>query len=132
MLGAGLEDYKGEGSEKMKKTYAKKMWALTQDQVESQPWEAHYWASYLKDFLGPQHIKTAAATLMQRLESDPKVQQALEAEKDIRKLADTYFRVFYTVDQKPNESRTKDAERMSEKYPDIPHSELVKRLGDPC
>jgi len=99
--------------------------------VGKRPWEAHYWASFLEEFPGPRSIRGDAGTLASQLGNNPKVELAIRAEKAILDFAGDYFRVYYKEDQKPNEDRKEDAEELAEKFEGVPHSEILRRLGDP-
>jgi hypothetical protein len=39
------------------------------------------------------------------------------------------FKFIFQEDAKPNEARQRDADRLAEKYSDLPVGELIKKLG---
>ena len=130
MLGAGLTELRGSKYENVRRNYASTMWKWTQEMVDSAPWEAHYWASFLEDFPGDRAMQGEARTLARKLKSDPKVDLALDAEKAIKDFSTKYFEVsFYKEDQKPNPRRSAEAERLAKKFSEIPHGDLIKLLG---
>jgi hypothetical protein len=132
VLAAGLERYDDDDASKLRRTFSRTLWAWTQEQVESAPWEAYYWAGYLQGFEGVPTIQKEASALAKALSEHPRVIQALNAEKDMHRLGSEYFGVFYKEDKKPNSDRKRDAETLANKYPDVPHADLLRMLGDPC
>ena len=131
VLGAGLERYRGDNAEGMRREYVETMLEWAKKRVESEPWEAHYWADYLEDFPGPRALQYDADRLRRELDADPRVVAARKAERDILDFADDYFHVFYKKDGKPNAKRKEEAQRLAEKYPDIPHGKILRLLGNP-
>lgn len=130
VLGAGLERYRDGDARLMREQFARAAWEWTSANVASRPWEAHYWADYLEDFPGPGEIQADAMRLARDLKDAPKVRAARRAERDIRRFAEEYFDVFYKVDKKANPDRRREADRLADRYPGIPHGELLRRLGD--
>ncbi len=131
VLGAGLERYREDGDEQMRRDYARTLLLWAQEKVAEEPWEAYYFADYLKAFPAPAEFQGDAVRLARDLEADPKVQLALKAERELRKFGRKHFDVFYTEDKKPNAERKQDAERLAPQFEGTPYAELFRRLGDP-
>lgn len=132
VVGEGLKIYEGDDAERLCRNFSRTVWEMTQDQQDDAPWEAYRWASFLKEFDGVPTIREQAAGLANALKNHPDVKRAQAAERDMHRLGEDYFDVFYTEDRKPNPERKRDAENMALEYEGLPHQEILRRLGDPC
>jgi hypothetical protein len=130
VLGEALRSGRGEPIEKLRLEYARTVLSWTQDLAGAEPWEAHSWATFLKDFPGDRTIQTEAETLASKLASDPRVGLAQDADRAIQRFTSDYFDLGdYKVDQQANPTRSADADALAEKYSDIPHGDLIRQLG---
>ena len=100
---------------------------------EDTPWESYHLAA-LGEELDERYEKGYFAKQVSKLENDPKVDLALKAEKDIEKLCSMFYLKFtyHSGDRDDNAKRTETGEKLSEAYSEIPHGELLRRLGVKC
>jgi len=105
---------------------------MVEDLREKQPWESHYLASFGAEIDGRYQDeyfpKTAKA-----LSVSPQVLLAIEAESDIKNLRDKFYEKYdyFNGDTKEIPARRKYGLSLSEKYPSIPHGNLLKLMGRP-
>jgi len=133
VLGVALTRSNDNDLDKLKKSYAKTMWQWTLELNKKQPWEAAYWAKFLADFDGDSTIQREAEKLDLTLKSDPQVLLALKAEKAIDKLCQKHFNRYISQGEgkKSDPKREAEANKISEKYNDLPHAELIQKLAKP-
>lgn len=130
VLGEALKYKKTAKLARIQSQYATAMWTMTQSMQIDTPWEAHYWASFLADFPNSRSQQNEAHSLARKLATNEKVKAAIKAEAAINKFGKKYFLdVHYKADQKPNDSRKKDADRIAQDFLTIPHGTLIQRLG---
>ena len=132
VLGEALKNSKSDELARERQSYAQTMSTWMDEMVETEPWEAAYWAAFLEDFPGPSRVVNHAKSLSAELKSNPQVLQAADAQKDIDKFVDKHFNKQIDVkdDQIPDPSREDEANKLAEKYPDLPHAEILTLLGE--
>lgn len=132
VLGAGLERKRSRDYETMRNEFVRTMLTWAKEQQSKTPWETHYWTDYLKDFPSSSDLQNEARSLESSLSTNPKVKDAIKADRAILKFAEEYFQIYYKVDMHENDERKKDADKLANSYKHLPHGELLRRLGNPC
>jgi hypothetical protein len=130
VFGAGLQSLNHSDADRLRRAYSLTMWEFTQKKIETEPWEAHYWADFLKDFKTDSGVQEQALRLERELRTNPLVDLTKKAERDLLRFGDSHFQIFYTEDRKENPNRSRDAQRLSDTYSEIPYGELFRLLGD--
>ncbi|MBK1791975.1 hypothetical protein [Persicirhabdus sediminis] len=131
LLGEAFMAHRSSTEKSDRDRYSKVMWQWTQEMVDDQPWEAHGWAEFLADFDGDSQVKSDAKSLANKLAGNDKVKQAQLAEKDIIKFVSKHYNKYIALDveKKPNSSRAAEGEKLADKYPGLPHAELLEKLA---
>jgi hypothetical protein len=114
-------------------SYSRTMTAWMKEMVAEQPWEAAYWADFLKDFPGDPVAAKQASGMFLELASNPQVELARDAEKDIRRFYLKHYNRYINMEEgkKTDPGRAAEAKKLAAKYPGLPHAEILERLGDP-
>ena len=117
---------------KLRKQYSKAALVIMNDLRTEQPWEAYYWASFLSDFYDDLGTAQTAKVVARSLEAISTVELALRAEREIQNFAERHFGGYLVQeDQKDNPTRHKSAFSKSLKFKEIPHGDLLARMGLP-
>jgi len=112
--------------------HLKSLKILTEKLKSSEPWEASHLCKVglaLDDrFDNGYFVKTDAV-----LKKLPNVLKAQQAEADIMALAKKFYLKYdyFNGDTKPLPARQKYADTLEKKYTDLPHANLLKKLGAP-
>ena len=133
VYGETLKQLKGDDRTADRRRYARTMWAWTQEMRAGQPWEAASWARFLADFEEDPRIQSQAKELAGELKDDERVQLATKADKAIDGFCKKHFNrsISTEEDKKPDPAREAEAERLADKFGDLPHAELLRLLGKP-
>ena len=131
--GAALMAGKAPDLVPLRRIYSRTMAAWMKEMVADQPWEAEYWADFLKDFPGDPSAAKQASEMFLELTSNPQVKLARDAEKDIRRFSLKHFNRYISMEEgrKPDPDRAAEAKKLAAKYPGLPHAEILEKLGDP-
>lgn len=119
--------------EPYKKHYLSALKVVTDRLKEEEPWESYYLAK-LGSQIDERYEKGYFDKMATKLASNPKVELALKAEKDIEKLCSMFYLKFtyHSGDRDDISKRTEKGAELAKPYAEIPHGELLKRLGQKC
>lgn len=106
---------------------------LTERLKAATPWESYYLAALGKE-LDARYEKGYFSKTAAELGKDSKVNLALEAEKDMLKLCSEFYLkyTYHSGDRDDKPKRTAMGEKLASPYSEIPHGEMLKRLGVKC
>lgn len=133
VLGEALKTNQDKGLEAERFIFAETMSTWMDEMIETEAWEAAYWADFLTDFPGQSSVALHASSLGKKLKTDPKVMQAINADKDIGNFTKKHFNRYISLSEgkQPDSAREEEAESLSKKYPNLPHAEILSKLGKP-
>ena len=117
-----------------KRDYARTMWKWTGDLQKDEPWEAAYWAEFLADFDGDSEVSSDAKSLSSELEDNPQVDLAADAQKALDHFNKKHFNkpIDQAAGKRPVPARQAEADKLADKFGELPHAELLRKLGGPA
>ena len=127
---AGLHD---KSFDPWRAAFVESQWKWAKEREASAPWITHTWAAYLSRYPASGPFQREAAAALSRLGADAKVKLAIKAQKAIDSFSLKYLGDNNTtVDKSPDPERLKAAEKEAAEFMEIPHAEILKRLGQPA
>lgn len=116
-----------------KKLYLPSLQDLVENLKGEAPWESYHLAD-LGAQLDERFDKGYFGKIAAKLAKNPKVELALQAEKDIEKLCSMFYEkyTYHSGDRDDKPKRTEKGEELAAPYAEIPHGKLLKGLGQKC
>ena len=115
-----------------KASYLQELKGMIRKLKNDEPWESHYLAEFGMQI--DKHFENGFfRKIISELEKDPRVEAAIEAEKDILTLCAAFYPEYdyFSGDLDPLPARKKMADGFAIKYTSIPHGEILTHLGQP-
>jgi hypothetical protein len=135
VLGEGLKSSRNRDLEEIKRDYARAMFTWATKLQTDEPWEAVFWAKFLAGFDGDGDVSSDAKKLADDLEDDDeRVEAAADAQEVIDKFCKKHLDKPGSSEdaKKPDESRKAEADKLADKMGELPHADLLRKLGEPA
>jgi len=124
VYGEILSKNKGRDLDPHRRLFAGMMGGYIDGLQKANPSEALYLAEFMTKFPGTPESLAHAKKVVSTLEGD----LGTEAEKDILKFARKHYKEF-NAGQSADASREAEARKLADKYPGLPHAEILTKLG---